>query len=348
MQPDPSPLVPLGAAQFPAQLRAQGGAATRSYAFVVLPGFTLLAFAAALDPLRIANQLAQAPLYHWQVLSADGAAVKSSSGLEVSVNGALGPQPRGVTLLVCAGNRAEADQGGAEAQAAAAAQRHFRHGGAVGGICTGAVALARAGLLGGRAFTLHWENQPGFRESFPELSPTPHRYEIDGRVLTCGGGAAATDMMLAQIATDHGRAFAALVSEMCLRHVGPGDDRLQRSSIAMALETRNPALIMIVDIMRANLEAPLGMEALAARAGYSRRQIERMFRAALGQSPARYYAGLRLERARALLAETNLSLPEIAAACGFETQGHFARAFRQRFGCPPSRVAYRGARARGG
>ena len=79
------PLVPKGAAFLPVPTPG----APRNYAFVLVPGFTLLAFASAVEPLRIANQLSQHPLYHWRVLSDSGLAVASSSGIPCGVDGGL-------------------------------------------------------------------------------------------------------------------------------------------------------------------------------------------------------------------------------------------------------------------
>lgn len=166
------------------------------------------------------------------------------------------------------------------------AQRHSRFGGTVGGICTGAVALAQAGLLAGRTFTLHWENQPAFVERFAALSPSGRRFEIDGSTMTCGGGAASTDMMIAEIERDHGADFAALVSDMCRRKITLGAEPEQRNSLAARIGSRNPGLLTCIELMRTHLEEPLSMEELADLAGYSRRHIERMFVSILGLSPS--------------------------------------------------------------
>lgn len=330
MTGDLAALVPAGAAYAP--VPAPGP--TRNYAFVLVPGFTLLAFASAVEPLRIANQLSQAPLYRWRVLSETGGPVTCSAGIPMAADGRLAPLDRDTGLLVSAGNPAMAAAAPAVVNAL---QRHRRFGGTVGGICTGAVGLARAGLLQGRRFTLHWENQPGFVETFPDLCPTPARFEIDGGLMTCGGGAAATDMMLWVIARDHGAGFAATVADMCLRAGEPGTGQ-QRSSVAGRLTSRNPVLVALVVQMQNHLDQALSMDDLASSSGYSRRQIERLFRTATGQSPAGYYRGLRLDRARNLLATTNLTLIEIATACGFESVGNFSRAFRSRFGAAPSKL----------
>lgn len=324
-------LVPKGAAFFP----APEARPTRSYAFIVVPGFTLLAFASAVEPLRIANQLSQQPLYRWRVLSETGAAVVSSSGIPVGVDGKLDPQDKATRLFVCAGNPQMA---AADPAIVAAVQRHHRFGGVVGGICTGAVALAKAGLVDRRRFTLHWENQPGFIETFPDLTPTVNRFETDDRLLTCGGGAASTDMMLSIIAIDHGGGFAAMVSEMCLRTVMPGVNAEQRSSLTALMSSRNPVLVATVTLMNRHFDEPLSMDELAAAAGYSRRHLERLFKDAVGKTPGDFYRGLRLDRGRNLLSTTNLTLMEVSLACGFSTVSHFSKSFRARFGTAPTKL----------
>jgi len=326
------PLVPKGAAYFPV---ANPGP-TRNFNFILVPGFTLLAFSSAVEPLRIANQLSQKPIYCWSVLSESGKAVVSSAGISVDVDGALDPQDRATRLLVCAGNPQMA---AAEPAIVAAVQRHHRFGGAVGGICTGAIAIAKAGLLANRRFTLHWENQPGFIETFPDFAPTLSRFEVDGRLLTCGGGAASTDMMLSIIAEDLGGPFAAMVSEMCLRPLMPGVSIEQRSSFAALMSSRNPVLVATVTLMNQHIEAPLSMAALADAAGYSRRHLERLFRDAVKKTPGDFYRGLRLERGRNLLSTTDLTLMEVSIACGFPTVSHFSKCFRARFGTAPTKLA---------
>lgn len=325
------PLVPKGAAFFP----VPDPGPTHSYAFILVPGFTLLAFASAVEPLRIANQLSQQPLYRWRLMSETGEAVVSSSGIPVGVDGPIALQDKATRLFVCAGNPQMA---AAEPAVVAAVQRHHRFGGSVGGICTGAVALAKAGLVEGRRFTLHWENQPGFVETFPNLLPSVNRFEADGPVLTCGGGAASTDMMLSIIAEDHGGAFAAMVSEMCLRTVMPGVNAEQRSSTAALMSSRNPVLVATVTLMNRHLDEPLSMDELAAAAGYSRRHLERLFREAVGKTPGEFYRGLRLDRGRNLLSTTDLTLMEVAMACGFSTVSHFSKSFRARFGVAPTKL----------
>jgi AraC family carnitine catabolism transcriptional activator len=332
MTADNTPLIPQGAAYF---RPARADAPTRAFVFLICPSFTLLAFASAVEPLRIANQLSQRPLYDWRTATANGTPVTSSCGLTVQVDGPLGTPSRDTALVVCAGN--QPDQATAPS-VVSALQRHHRHGGHVGGLCTGPFALAKAGLLTNRRFTLHWENQPAFREMFPTLTPSETKFEIDDRILTSGGGAAATDLMIDIIARDQGEAFATMVLDMCLRRVAIGRDPGQRSSLSAVAQLRNPGLAAMVDLMKRHIEEPLSMEELSARVGYSRRNVERIFRKALGLPPARFYLDMRLDHARTLLSGTDLSLSEISAACGFATRSHFSKAFTARFGTAPSRL----------
>ncbi len=321
-------LVPTGAFSYPVTHPGP----TRWFGFLLLPEFTLLAFSAALDPLRIANQLAQKPLYGWLVYSNNGAAVSSSSGVDVGVHAALGALDPAVYLFACSGNHGTKV---ASKNVLATLRRHARFGGKVGGICTGAATLARAGLIGDKRFTLHWENQPGFNEVFPDLTPTKRRFEADGDLMTCGGGAAATEMMISIIARDYGDDFAIAVSDMCLNGTDLAPRREQRSSIAKAISSRNPKILEVSRAMYENIEEPLLLEELASLAGISRRQMERQFKQLLSEAPAQTYRNIRLDRARTLLMETDLSVIQVAIACGFTSNPLFSRHFKARYGETP-------------
>lgn len=321
-------LVPTGAFSYPIKDPQD----TRWYGFLLLPEFTLLAFSAALDPLRIANQLAQKPLYGWLVFSQDGGAVSSSSGIDVGVHASLNELKPDTCLFACSGNNGT---NVTSKSALGHIRRHVRFGGKVGGICTGAATLARAGLLDNKKFTLHWENQPGFSEVFPELTPTPQRFERDGDLLTCGGGVAATEMMVSIIAQDYGEDFAIAVSDMCLNGPEISTRNEQRSSIATAINSRNPSVLKVLRAMYDNIESPLSLDELARNASISRRQIERLFKQFLDEAPAQTYRNIRLDRARTLMMETNLSVMEVAIATGFNSKDVFARHYKERYDQSP-------------
>jgi len=324
--------VPKGAASF----RVEYDGPPRDFYFLLVPRLTLLAFSAALEPLRIANQVAGKELYRWYLMTEDGAPVRCSCGVMLTPDAGLQNIPRAALAFVCSGvepARHVSDR------VTGWISRQKAFGGRIGGICTGAFALARAGLLKNRRFTLHWENQPAFVERYIDLQPTGRLFENDDGLLTCGGGSAATDMMLSLIEADHGKEMAAIVADMCIHLRSRTPDTAQRSAHSRALSSRNPHLLAAIQYMSDTLESPADSESVAQHAGISRRQLERLFRQYVGQSPAQFYADLRVLRAHALLNETSLSVAEIAAATGFASSSQLALRFRKRFGSSPG--AYR-------
>ena len=137
-------------------------------AFVLLPKFTMLAFSSAIEPLRMANQLTQQVLFRWTVLSDDGGPVACSNGVPVMVDGPwTAAKPEGI-ILVVSGVEPE---GKASVALGDWLRGLWRRGRMVGGLCTGAYALAQAGILKGRRFTMHWDNTTAFSENFPDLEP---------------------------------------------------------------------------------------------------------------------------------------------------------------------------------
>lgn len=304
----------------------------RHFVFLLQPGLSMNALSAAIDPLRIANQLASQFLYSWEVLSEDGAPVTCSNGLEIGVQRAIGDIPKGSHLFVCSGvlpDRA------ASARAVAWVRSQWANGCHIGGICTGAYTLAKAGLLAGRRFTLHWENIPGFVENFPDLVPENCLYTVDGRIVTCCGGAAATDLFTRFILDDFGEELALVTMDMCVKGSIRSGGELQKSALALAHGSRNTRLLKAVALMNENIEEPLDLIDLADRIGISKRQLERLFKKYLKKSPGQFYASLRVKHGRALLIETSLSVEKISLAAGFNTVSQFGRRFKKEYGASP-------------
>jgi transcriptional regulator GlxA family with amidase domain len=307
--------------------------------FVLLPKFTMLAFASAIEPLRIANQLTGQALFRWQVLSIDGQAVACSNGVPVMVDGAFGAgQPEGI-VLVCSGVEPEHQ---ASAALADWLRGLWRRGRVVGGLCTGAYALARAGILKGRRFTLHWENLTGFSETYPDLTAARQVFCIDDRIVTCAGGVAAADLMLEIIHERFGIALSQEVMNMCLLTQRRTQSDEQMTSLAARLGTRHEKLIEAVAFLEARIEEPFDLDACAAQLDLSRRQIERLFSRYMGVTPVRYMNDLRLQHGRALLAETDMSVTEVAIACGYASSSHFSKSFRVKYGVSPYRFSHFG------
>jgi AraC family transcriptional regulator, glycine betaine-responsive activator len=308
-------------------------ATTQTFGLVLINDFSMIAFTSLVEPLRLANHITGERQFGWRLYSIDGAPVKASNGLSISVDGSIadiGPMP---LLVVCSGiNVNRQELGGLIAKL----RRLAFYGVPLGAVCTGAWVLAKAGLLEDHRCTIHWENQAGLREEFPELQVTDELFEIDRNRFTCAGGTAAIDMMLAMIAKRLGATVAAGVTDELIHHRMRDSGERQRMELRSRLGVANPKVLSIVAIMERAIEEPLSCAELAEEAGLSPRQLERLFQRYLGETPTRYYLRLRLERARTLLLQTSMPVLSVGLACGFVSASHFSKCYHEHFEHTPS------------
>lgn len=300
--------------------------------FLLIPDFALLPYASAIEPLRAANRLSGRDLYRWSHISIDGGPARASNDVAIAADAGLEDGLGLDAVFVCAGGNPALF---AHQPTFAWLRQQARRGVRIGGVSGGPYLLARANLLQGHRFTLHWEHAPAFLEEYPDLDLRRSLYEIDRDRLTCSGGTAPLDMMHALIARDHGSELALAVSEWFLQtHVREGAGP-QRMPLRERLGIAHAPLLRVIGRMEQTIENPEPREALARLANVSLRQLERLFRQHLGRSLGEHYLRLRLERARDLLRQTSLSVLEIALACGFANASHFSRSYRERFGHAP-------------
>jgi transcriptional regulator GlxA family with amidase domain len=302
--------------------------------FFLVPQFSMIAFTAAVEPLRLANRLSDKALYKWILISADGEPVQASNGIELKPGCSIADADDVEVIMVCSGLDVHTFK---DRAVLSWLRRRDRQGADIGAICTGAHVLAVAGLLDGYRSTIHWENLPSFAESFPDVDVSSELFEIDRKRFTCSGGTAALDMMLNVIAMQHGHELAAAVADQFIHERIRDRHDHQRISLPARLGVRHPKLLSVIELMEQNLEEPLSRADLASTAGLSTRQLERLFRKYLGRSPARYYLELRLNKARLLLLQTNMSVIDVALACGFVSASHFSKCYRDFFGRTPRR-----------
>lgn len=310
----------------------------RRFGFFLIDDFSLISFASAIEPLRMANRVSAAPRYQWTTISLDGKMVRASSGVEVQPEQSMHEAALASSLdalFVCGANPVPVQIDAAVLQWLRALARH---GVPLGGICTGSYWLARAGLLDGYHCTLHWEDADRFLADFHKVRVSSRVFEIDRDRYTCSGGVAPVDMMVSLIGSDDaGRALAASVAELMVCDRIRGSNDVQRVPLRLHVGTGRPRLQEAVALMESNLEEPLSMDELARHVGLSGRQLERLFRDVLKCSPHGYYLALRLRRARSLLLSSGMSIIDIAAACGFRSVSHFTRRYRECFGISPGR-----------
>lgn len=304
-------------------------------AVFVVPRYSQLSLAALIEPLRLANTVAGKPLYKWTLCSDGGGRVHSSSGFAVEVDCDLTAVETCDALFVVASYDVLKH---ASKAALRAVQRLARAGAYIGALDAGGYLLAEAGLLDGRRATIHWGDLEDFRDRYPRVEVVAERFVVDGSRATTSGSLPSFDFTLDFIRRRDGLALASSVSgNFIYDQAQPGSEPQFMISIAH-LQDRNPKIAQAIKLMEQTLHEPLDIKGLASAIGLSERTLLRRFRAALGMSPGAYNRALRLDSGKRLLESSDLSIAEIAVACGFDTRGAFTRAFRQAYGKTPSEV----------
>jgi transcriptional regulator GlxA family with amidase domain len=313
---------------------SEDGARGRRFVFVLLDDFTLLSFASAVECLRLANRMSDKPLYSWILLGEGGGLARCSAGTGFQLDDDLCELHRDDTILVCGGIDIQQNS---SKKLIGWLRREARKGLRVGGLCTAAFTLAKAGLLDNKRATIHWENQDSFAEEFEEVELTKSVFVVDGNRMTTAGGTSSIDLMLKLIAEDHGETLANAVADQQIYSSIRTDQDTQRLSVPTRIGVRHPKLSQVIQMMEANIEEPISPSILAKDVGMSTRQLERLFRRYLNRSPKRYYMELRLQKARNLLMQTDMSVINVALACGFASPSHFSKCYRAHYDTTPYR-----------
>ena len=306
----------------------------RRFVFVLIENFTLLSFSSALDALRIANRMSGKKLYDWTFIGENEEFVSCSAGTQFKLDNSLIELHRDDTILLCGGT---AIQESTTKKLIGWLRREARRGLVIGGLCTAAYPMAKAGLLDDKKATIHWENQDSFAEEFLEVELTKTVFVCDGNRYTTAGGTSSIDLLLKIIADEHGEELANAVADQMIYSSIRTDQDTQRLSVPTRIGVRHPKLSKVIQMMEINIEEPISPSILAKDVGMSTRQLERLFRRYLDRSPKRYYMELRLQKARNLLMQTDMSVINVALACGFASPSHFSKCYRAHYDTTPYR-----------
>ena len=306
----------------------------KRFVFVLMEHFTLLSFSSALDALRIANRMSGKKLYDWTFIGESEEFVSCSAGTQFKLDNPLIELHRDDTILLCGGT---AIQASTTKKLIGWLRREARRGLVIGGLCTAAYPMAKAGLLDEKKATIHWENQDSFAEEFLEVELTKTVFVCDGNRYTTAGGTSSIDLLLKIIADDHGEELANAVADQMIYSSIRTDQDTQRLSVPTRIGVRHPKLSKVIQMMEINIEEPISPSVLAKDVGMSTRQLERLFRRYLDRSPKRYYMELRLLKARNLLMQTDMSVINVALACGFASPSHFSKCYRAHYDTTPYR-----------
>ena len=303
------------------------------YGFLLAPNFTLVAFASAIETLRMANLTTEQQLYRWSVLTLDDEPVASSAALEIQPTLPFEQARKLDMLFICSGvhvKDAWSPLLGRSLRRLAATNLDL------GALCTGTYLLAKSGVLNDHRCTIHWENIGSLREEFPQLKVSDELFEIDRRRYTCAGGTAPLDLMLFLVRRDYNREIAAAISEQFtidrVRDLGEPQYISVRSQAPGAPDYLNEAVLL----MRNNISEPLFVEEIARYLNVSTRQLERAFQQHFHHSPSHYYLRLRLTAARNLLRHTGTTVRGIAIETGFKSLQHFSKCYHEYFKIRPT------------
>ena len=215
----------------------------RRFVFVLIENFTLLSFSSALDALRIANRMSGKKLYDWIFIGENEKFVSCSAGTQFKLDNSLIELHRDDTILLCGGTSI---QESTTRKLIGWLRREARRGLIVGGLCTAAYPMAKAGLLDEKKATIHWENQDSFAEEFLEVELTKTVFVCDGNRYTTAGGTSSIDLLLKIIADEHGEELANAVADQMIYSSIRTDQDTQRLSVPTRIGVRHPKLSKVI------------------------------------------------------------------------------------------------------
>lgn len=218
----------------------------------------------------------------------------------------------------------------------AALRRAYRRGTRMVSICTGAFALAQAGILDGRRATTHWRHASELAASFPAVTVDPDVLYVDqGQVLTSAGVAAGIDLCLHLIRADHGARAANAVARQVV--IAPHRDGGQAQYIRQPVQAEVGTSLAATRAWAQNrLATPMTVRDLARHANVSERTFARRFLAETGTTPLRWLATQRLAIACELLEDSTLMVEEVARRCGLGSTDNLRLYFRRHLRTTPS------------
>ncbi len=307
--------------------------------FILMPDFTMLALASFIDTLRLAADEGDRSRQidcAWTVMSSDGATVRASNGVAIVPDSPF-LDPSSFDYIVVVGgtmHRLPELDDALRDYLSSASERDVP----LIGICTGGFVLARAGLMQGRKCCVSWFHRAELEIEFPDLQVVADQLFVSDRGrITCAGGTSVIH----------------LASHLVERHLGQGrsskglrvmlEDRLREASSPQPLpdfpgleQARDARVRRAMLMMERILMSRLSVSDLAQDVGSSARQLNRLFKASVGKSPAAFKEALRMSRARELVTQTDASLTTLAFRLGFADLSHFSRCFKKHFGKTPT------------
>ena len=303
--------------------------------FLIFPDFPMSCLTSAIEPLRVANEIAGTEVFVWKLISESGDRVKSSALVCFDPDLTLDAAEDLDFLILLSSPLAQFEN----PKHANGRLRHLaRHGVRMGGVSGGVFPLARSGLLAGSACSVHWCYQAAFEAEFPDLATTDNVILIDRDRLTASGAAAVFDLMLHLVEDRLGASVTTEVACWFQHPLMRGEGVRQRTPTSKGESTADmlPSPVAeAVAIFAEHIAHPLDVAEVAFLVKVSTRQLERSFKKATDQSPSLYYRQLRVNAARQLVLYSKESVTNIANAVGYANATPLVRYYKQAFGLSP-------------
>lgn len=305
-------------------------------AILALPGVQLLDVSGPLDVFAQANLEVNRQVYSLKVIACEAGPITSSSGARLLPDFVAGePISKLDTFIVAGAPHASSMYFKAELlswmSSCAGQSRRF------GSVCTGAFALAAAGLLNGRRITTHWACVGQMVLQYPQVKVEEDALHVrDGKLRTSAGVTAGLDLALTLVEEDLGRDVAMRVASQLVMFFKRPGGQTQFSRRGGVVPSGRSVLQEVQRWVAASPGQPLGVEAMAAHAGLSPRHFARLFQAEVGVTPAAWVEATRVVAARALLEAGKDAPKQVAAKCGFANIETFRRAFTKHVGVSPA------------
>ncbi|MER9216706.1 helix-turn-helix domain-containing protein [Mesorhizobium sp. M0663] len=290
---------------------------------VLADGFSMLTTTLILEALRFVNLAHRRKAFDWTIKGVQSDAPRASNGftLAAQLQFDSNTPPADIVCL----NASYFPEAASSARLLGWLRAAERHGTWILAVDTAPLLLAQAGLLDGRAATIHWEEFDSARELFPKVDFHSSGVEQSGRIFTCSGGMAVLDMMLRFLAQHQGDEISQRVRQCFFLNDADA-----------SLVARDKKLSTAVETMRRCTAKPVPLDNIAVRANMSPRQLYRQFEAEFGVSPGKFYTAIRLQKAQSLLLNTRFPISQIAFACGYSTASWFGKSYKSFFGITPN------------
>ena len=303
--------------------------------FLLIDKFSVMGLSGPMEVYRHANRFGPKAVYNTMIASVDGGYVTASNGLQIRADLSLDTLEHTDVFVIVAGVGAEKIT---DRKLLAVLQRLRAQRCILGGVSTGGLILARAGLLNGYRATVHWESFASLVELYPKVTPVFQHYVRDRDRITCSGGTSTIDLFLDLVSDDLDSTVVTRITEqMQMDRQRSGEDK-QGHRLNRHGKPLSTAVARAVAQIEFSIDEPTRVNELARLAGVTSRHLLRLFRQELGTTPVQFGLDIRLQRAHSLILNTSMALSDIAAATGFNSRSHMTQRYRNRYAETPTQT----------